>query len=177
MGRPAVTFKGANEISVALKNRPYTKIYNDLLCARSFSVRMLDGALIQMMYMFDGNELEQHRLAYFHNPDLEPYQNDPEIYLVDQIYAEIASRHVSGFPFRFDFNARTGVHSKSHLTLGQYKNCRIPVTHPVRPTQFVDFLLRNFYDVRYLNQLPSALDEFDESIEPAARALTHVHML
>lgn len=44
-------------------------------------------------------------------------------------------------------------HPYCHLTLGQYKNCRIPVDKPVSPMQFVTFILENFYYVPMKNFL------------------------
>ena len=36
-------------------------------------------------------------------------------------------------------------HPASHVTFGQFLNCRIPVSMPVTPRKFILFLLRNFY--------------------------------
>jgi len=36
-------------------------------------------------------------------------------------------------------------HPYCHLTLGQYKNCRIPIEKPISPNQFMTFILENFY--------------------------------
>ena len=179
--RTSVTFHGAENATIALKKRPYSEIYYELFHLRAFSVVMLDGALVQMMYMFKGFEIEQHRLAYFHNPDLELFQNNPDIYLQDEIHADIVARHIFGFPFRFDFDARPGRyetvrHPKSHFTLGQYEKCRIPVTQPVGPAQFVDFVLRNFYDTKFTNNLPKAREKFNESIDATERTLVHVRI-
>lgn len=101
----------------------------------SYNMRMLDGALIHMMYRFRNNQLEAHRLAFFPSPFLGEFQNNPEIYLEDEIYAEVIMRNIVPFPLRFDFDCREEVvvemyHPKSHLTLGQYQNCRIPVSSP-----------------------------------------------
>ena len=51
-------------------------------------------------------------------------------------------------PLRFDFDAQTFkevIHPYSHMTLGNYKDCRIPVKCPIAPKKFILFLLRNFY--------------------------------
>ncbi len=141
-------------LSFALKNVPYHEIYSELDRTQTYNIRMLDGALIQMMYRFKNNRIETHRLAFFPSPFLEEFQNNPEIYLEDEIYAEVIDKNIVPFPLRFDFDCREGVfvevdHPKSHLTLGQYQNCRIPVSAPVTPYSFINFLLRNFYNTAY----------------------------
>ena len=121
----------------ALRNRPYGEIYQHLVQERAYNVKMLDGALIQMMYTFADRTLQRHRLAFFSAPHLENFQNDPEIYLEDEFYADVVARNIVPFPLRFDYDDQDGhqelVHPKSHLTLGQYENCRIPVTAPMAP--------------------------------------------
>ena len=67
-------------------------------------------------------------------------------------------------PLRFDYDASEDLHQiinhpKTHLTLGQYRNCRVPVSAPLPPIQFMGYLLRNFYHTAYRNYastLPSA---------------------
>ena len=177
-----VTFDKADYISTALKDRAYDEIYYELVKNGAYTAKMLDGALLQMMYMFSRNTLERHRLAFFPAPHLDEFQNDPDIYLEDEIYADILSKGKVPFPIRFDYDARSDVHvklkhPKSHLTLGQYRNCRIPVTAPMTPFWFVDFVLRNFYHTafaRYADELPSCDGSFAESILPDERRIVHI---
>ena len=177
-----VTFRNAGYVSDALKARAYDEIYHELAKRRAYTVKMLDGALIQMMYMFSNADLQRHRLAFFPAPHLDEFQNNPDIYLEDEIYADIISKGKVPFPIRFDYDARSDVHAKlehprSHLTLGQYKNCRIPVTAPMTPFWFIDFILRNFYHTafnKYADQLPSHDGSFEESILPEERGVVHI---
>lgn len=177
-----VTFDKAEHVSVALKNRPYNEIYQHLVQERAYSVKMLDGALIQMMYIFDSGTLQRHRLAFFSAPHLEEFQNNPNIYLNDEIYADVIARNIVPFPVRFDYDVREGhyrelVHPKSHLSLGQYENCRIPVTAPLTPLWFIDFILRNFYDTtakRYTGGLFAPGSSFVESILPTEQNIVHI---
>ena len=145
-----VTFVNAKAVSAALKDREYEDVYQEMVDARAYNLKMLDGAIVQMMYEFEDGVLLRHRLAFFPSPRLRPFQEDAEAYLEDALFAEIVSRRIVPFPLRFDFDAREGVfepliHPKSHLTLGQYEDCRIPVTSPLTPKWFIDFILRNFY--------------------------------
>ena len=177
-----VTFDAAERVSVAMRNRSYREIYQHLVEERAYNMRMLDGALLQMMYVFTGRMLQRHRLAFFSAPHLEEFQNNPEIYLNDEIYADVVARNIVPFPLRFDYDAREGrdhelVHPKSHLSLGQYENCRIPVTAPLTPFRFLDFILRNFYhtaSAAHVESLPTQVGSFPESILPAERGVVYV---
>lgn len=70
-GLSEVTFQNAEYLSIALKNLPYKEIYERLVQGEAYNVKMLDGALIQMMYAFADGTLQRHRLAFFPAPHLE----------------------------------------------------------------------------------------------------------
>ena len=144
---------------------------------------MLDGALVQMLYEFSDGVVQRHRLAFLPAPHLDEFQNAPDTYLDDELHGDVVARRVVPFPLRYDYDARAGRHRelhhpRSHLTLGQYEQCRIPVTAPVAPHWFVDFVLRNFYHTpsrQYADEMPSSGGwRFDESITTAERRLVHV---
>jgi hypothetical protein len=182
--RVEVTFPQAGSVSIALSDQPYEETYDMLAAERVYVVKFPDGALVQMQYVFEGRELQQHRLAFFPSPHLEEFQNHPEVYLEEDIYADVVGRNVVPFPIRFDFDSRDGVwreldHPKSHLTLGQYENCRIPVTSPLSPVVFLDFVLRNFYNTafgRYADQLPKTGWAFGNSILLLERSVMHIQV-
>lgn len=180
--RVEITFPNSKHISAALKDLEYEEIYGLLVRERIYNVKMLDGALIQMMYEFADNVVVRHRLAFVPAPHLYDFQRSPDVYLGDELHADIVAKNVVPFPFRYDYDARDGryqdvTHARSHLTLGQYENCRIPVSAPVTPHWFIDFLLRNFYDTpirRYADEISPTGDSFDESITSAERHVVHV---
>ncbi len=177
-----VSFPGAKYIGIALRDCPYEEIYRDLADSRAFNIKMLDGALIQMTYQFDRGGLLNHRLASFPSPSLAEFQNDPQSYFDDELYADIVANNIVHVPLRFDYDASEDrhqvlTHPKSHLTLGQYRNCRIPVSAPLTPLQFIDFILRNFYHTAYQNyaaKLPTASARFPDSILPEERSVVHI---
>jgi hypothetical protein len=179
-----VTFPGAEHVSVAMKDMPYGEIYDHLAKERAYVIKMMDGAIIQMMYAFVGRNLERHRLAFLPSPYLEEFQNCPEIYLEDEIYADIIAKGIVPFPIRFDYDAREGVHRelehpKSHLSLGQYANCRIPVSSPLTPFHFVEFILRNFYHVAHMrlaDQLPRFTQTFNDTIAHSETGVIHIRI-
>ena len=177
-----VGFPGAEHVGIALRDRPYEEIYKDLLHSRAFNIKMLDGALIQMTYQFTHGGLLNHRLAFFPSPSLGEFQNDPQSYFEDDLYADIVANNIVHVPLRFDYDVSDELHQvlthpKSHLTLGQYRNCRIPVSAPLTPLQFIDFLLRSFYHTAYQNyasKLPTASARFPISIHAEERNVVHM---
>ena len=168
-------------LSIALDdNMPYCDIYDDLYKNRCFICKFIDGALIQLMYTFKQHKIHKHRLAFFSSPYLEKYQNEPELYSDNVMYSDILKKNIVAFPVRFDFenyDKEDSSHPKSHLTLGQYKNCRIPVTSPLTPLQFFDFILRNFYNSAYIefgNEIFKDTDHFIKSITDDECKITHL---
>lgn len=177
-----ITFGNAGYMSVALGGTPYAEVYSDFVRHRVFNAKLLDGALIQMMYLFADGALRQHRLAFFPSPHLERFERDPESYEADRMYADIVARSVLPLPIRFDYDSRDErhvdlAHPKSHLTLGEYAHCRIPVTAPLTPHRFVDFILRSFYRTPsgdLAAALPRLPGTFAGSMTSAERSVLHV---
>ncbi|MGQ4808539.1 hypothetical protein NKDENANG_01922 [Candidatus Entotheonellaceae bacterium PAL068K] len=154
-GITEIGLQAKSDLSMALKNVAYRDVYDELERTQTYNLKMLDGALIQMMYRFHNEAIEAHRLAFFPSPYLEEFQNNPEIYVSDEMYAEVIMRNIVPFPMRFDFDFRVEVamaleHPVSHLSLGQYENCRIPVSAALTPFYFISFVLRNFYHTAYI---------------------------
>ena len=163
----SVYISGNKDLSIALKNIAYQDIYRILEEDKNYNIKMIDGALIQLMYDFKGNELIKYRLAFFPSPSLEEFQNNSEIYETDELYADVIDKNIVATPIRFvyDPNAKNTIpvkHPKSHLTIGQYKNCRIPIAIPLTPNIFMDFILRSFYNTSH-STFSSKLD-FDKVI-------------
>lgn len=177
-----VTFENAEYISDALNIASYVEVYKYFVRNRTFNFKLLDGALVQMTYAFAGRSLEQHRLAFLSAPHLEQFGQDPSSYMEDEMYREIVARNILPVMLRFDYDSREDrhkdvAHPKSHLTFGEYDHCRIPVSAPLTPHRFVDFILRNFYTTRYgefVSGLPCFDATFANTITPAERSILHV---
>lgn len=140
-----IVWDGFDDISNVLKDSSYIKIYDDCVQKRAFNFKLIDGGLIQLMYRCKGNDILMHRLAFYPNPHTERYLDNLE---------EFEDVHFGKTPIRFDFDRDKKkyvehYHSYSHLTLGDYKDCRIPVSQPVSPFQFISFILKNFYRKKF----------------------------
>lgn len=185
-GKPNAKFEisvsNAEGLTVALKNVAYRDIYGELEKARCFNVKMIDGALVSLRYRFLAGTICEHSLSYFPSPDLEQFQNEPEIYLDDEVFADVVAKNIVPFPIRFDFSDDEKKfvevhHPYSHLTLGQYNNCRIPVCSPLGPLAFGGFILRNFYNTAYRKfsaKFPISKLGFANTITAKERKIPHV---
>ena len=147
-----ISYTGIHDISIAIKDLAYEEIYQQLEETKNYNIKMIDGALIQLLYDYQHGKLISHRLAFFPSPSLESFQNEPEVYEDDELYADILAKNIVTFPIRFDFdpkNFKELEHPRTHVTFGQYKNCRIPVSNPLTPELFINFILRNFYNTAF----------------------------
>lgn len=169
--------------SIFLRNMSYSDMYKQLITMGKYNIKMIDGALISMSYRFDNNHLIKHRLSFFPSPDLEMFQNEPDIYIMDELYSDIIDKRIVAVPIRFDFDKRVNAykpieHPISHLTLGQYKNCRIPVVSALTPYQFLSFIVLNFYHTaykKYSNYFTLFTDCFETTIFAEEREVLHIH--
>lgn len=131
----------------------YSELYR--LCADSgaYDLRFLDGALVQFHFEFRAGRkggLRRSGASFLPAPDLTPFQDQPDLYLLDELYGDVVDRRSVSVPLRFDYDSRPEVvedlhHPESHLTIGQYPHCRVPVTSAVSPYFFIEFILRAFY--------------------------------
>jgi hypothetical protein len=157
---PRISWQDQRDLSIALKNVPYADKYEVLQKDRNFNFKMVDGALVQMLYEFNANgrELQSHRLAFFPSPTLERYDSNPnayeEQYYGDSEFHDLIEKNIVAFPIRLDFNVKPDLfteieHPYSHATFGEYEFCRIPVSSPLTPSIFMHFILRNFYNYAF----------------------------
>ena len=64
---------------------------------------------------------------------------------LNALYAEVAKDVVTTPCFDFDTTAFSDyIHPMSHFTVGQYRNCRIPVLGALTPYRFLNVVLRPF---------------------------------
>jgi hypothetical protein len=146
-------------LSFSLKNEKYQDLYKACLKEGDYNLVLIDGALIQMKYRFYKENVIEHVLSFYPSPYIERFQDNPEDYMEtyfsgDDFFSEIYDDLIICSPLRFDFNDDDKIfkevsHPKSHLTIGDYKDCRIPIRNPISPNRFIKFILRNFYFDKY----------------------------
>lgn len=139
--------------SISLRDISYEEIYTDIERNDGYHIKLPDGGLLIFQYTFDGKGvLTKSRLCYFPSFDLPTVDQAPHLYENDELYGDVILKKLVRFPIRFDYDPGSHIeveHPMSHLTLGQYENCRIPVEGAISPNAFVIFLLRNFYSHSY----------------------------
>ena len=116
----SIYINGKQDLSIALKNISYKEIYTVLEKDKNYNIKMIDGALIQLMYLFEEDKLIKYRLAFFPSPSLEEFQNNSEIYEIDEIYADVIAKNILPVPIRFDYDPKSSIkieHPSSHLTI------------------------------------------------------------
>lgn len=154
-----ITWSNFKDIGFALKNQSYEQIYNECIGDSAYNFRLLDGALIQLMYSVSKKEIVRHRLAFFPNPNFEQFIDSPsdfeELHYGNELFSDMVNKKATPFAIRIDYDNDKGKfieysHSLTHLTLGNYTNCRIPVSNPVSPMKFVFFILHSFYLEKFL---------------------------
>lgn len=146
-----ITWANSKNIAFTLKNKSYEEIYREIDKERDYNFKMLDSAVVQMKYRFYKNDVIEHILAYYPNPNIEGFKDNPEDYERDyygnKLFSEISSKKIVVFPIRFDYSqAFTDCeHPFVHATFGNYESCRIPAFAPISPNRFILFILRSFY--------------------------------
>ena len=169
-----VVWQNFKDISLYLKNLDYTTIYNEMEKNHNYNIKLPDGGILQLMYRFNrtGTELQSQRLGYYPSPSYEIYQNDAELYDEDYIYGDILNKDILPVIIRADYNKddveSEAHHPYSHITLGGYKNCRIPADKPISPMKFVKFIMEHFYYV------PSSKLEFNFQLENIVKYEEHI---
>ncbi len=184
----SISFREGGNISNLLKNVSYEEKYALINKENNYNVKLLDGALLQLMYQFtaNGRELVSHRLAYYPAPHLPNYEAEPEDYeskyFGESEFHDLVELNVVKTPLRFDFNSDGKTfkeihHPYSHLHLGEYESCRIPVYSAVCPSSFINFILRNFYNSAlrsYCEDYSFAVTRADKTITDNESVLMHV---
>ncbi|WP_157571768.1 DUF2290 domain-containing protein [Nocardioides alkalitolerans] len=165
---------------------PHAELHRELTARNSFDLRFLDGALMTFKYEFSASgkgQLRRSAVSFLPSPDLTVFQEDPELYLGDALFGDVVDEGAVTVPLRFDYDAREAVveelrHPVSHLTIGSYKHCRIPLTCGASPYYVIEFVLRAFYQTPTLawsSDLPGPRTEPPvATISDLERTLIHV---
>ena len=144
-----IGWQGQKRTGLLFKDVPYREIYDTIAKDRNFNFVFFDGSIVQILYRFSRNNLISHRLAYYPCPDSGEFFStvfqDGGYESTEMI--DYLPKNELMLPLRFDFrfSNENEAHSLTHIHLCNYQNCRIPVSSPITPSLFLDFVLRNFY--------------------------------
>ena len=186
-----ITCKEGVDLAAVLKNVKYHEKYTVLNDDQNYNIKLLDGAIIQMMYSFNttGRDLLSHRLAFFPAPDIENYEDNPDAhetkYFGSSEFHDLVEPNVIKTPLRFDYSDQLNLfvethHPYTHLHLGEYEGCRIPLFSPLTPAVFINFILRNFYNTalrNYCDDYSFPIKKgFSSTITSNESKLLHMHI-
>lgn len=150
-----IVWANYKNLSFSLKDEDYLTQYESCMRERDFVFQLLDGAFVQMKYEFENDEITSHVLGYFPSPKIDNFQDFPDefenTFYGNVWFAENRDRYIVAFPLRFDYSEvhEDRFHPRSHASLGNFTDCRIPVRRPLSPNIFVEFILRNFYTDKF----------------------------
>ncbi len=179
-GKDIISWSNHSGNSITLKSIPYKYIYKEILKLKNYNIKLIDSSLIQFFFIFEKNKIIFHKLSCYPNPDplaLDSFSEDANELL--EGYFDNRANNVFP-PIRFDYDeSRADIitHPKSHFSIGQFEECRIPVNRPITPNVFMKFLLRNFYNPLFLDNI-SLLDlkiknKFNKTIHHKEKEIIH----
>lgn len=148
-----VSWHGFNDGARLLAHRglPRLEVYRAWVASGAYSALLPDGALLQISYDFEGDELVAHRLAYVPCPfEVDPYllQEEPVTDVIDMYASQHGAVEAlvlqTTVRFDYDINQAKPGHPAAHLTLNA-SDCRLACAGPLRLGHFISFVFRNFY--------------------------------
>lgn len=167
-----VTWSGRCQSSkVTFSNTKSAKeIHDELLANRQFLMLFFDKSILQAEYVVSGGKIVKQRLQFIKIYDYIEQEGYNDNYF-DEGLREIP---IPIF-IRFDYDPQNHVdlkHSKSHLSISNHNNCRIPVSRNITLKQFVSFILKEVYDnydIKFTTYL-----EHEETITEAEKSVIHL---
>jgi hypothetical protein len=159
--------------------------YLTLLENQEYSFLMRDGAVLQISYVFNGTEIERHRLCYHPCPfaitsrDIRGFEGGLLELIQSSFMDRLEESVLMRTPIRFDFapEQATASHPASHITLND-PSCRVPARSPLGFDTFMKFILENFYpDIWEHSTVKGALvlHQETECLAPLDRVRAHLY--
>lgn len=166
--------------------------YADIGRTRNYSLKFLDGGLVQYFCLFRNDRIARQRLCFYQSPVIRPYNSEQSGYdawITSSTDSEDESRALFGHPhfeyrdvvsFRLDYapeQYESVIHPQVHLHLNSFESCRIPVTGPVGVASFFRLLVKNFYAHAWTRVSPLLRDQGDVDLEDTIDGAEqgHVH--
>lgn len=126
--------------------------YLTILENQEYSYLMRDGGVFQISYVFNGAEIERHRLCFHPCPfaitsrDIRNFEGGLLELIQHSFMDRLEDNVLMRTPIRFDFapDQAAASHPASHITLND-PSCRVPARCPLAFDTFMKFILENFY--------------------------------
>lgn len=172
-----ISFTGKNGSGgiVYDKHVSCTRLMDELLLQRQYTILLYDKSIIQAEFQIDGDTIIKERLVFIkkHN----------KIWDIDEIdeydaFEEDWFSEEDGIPIlmRIDYDPqehRECEHASSHLTLSNHESCRIPMKQAVTFSEFIRFILIHFYN-KQLQKTEYRLNG-PEDITAAEKKMIHIN--
>ena len=131
----------------------------------NYTFKLIDGGMIEINSMYRNNALIKQRLLYMQRPyslaevDFQDLGEVKELEAHDEPL-EMERKSVNDSQakglicIRFDFDpnpdiAKELVHPRTHLTISNFKTCRIPISNPMTSKQFIELIIGQFYTYKF----------------------------
>ena len=129
-------------------NINYSRLINELLYNRQYTILFYDMGFIQAEFYVRGNRIVKERLLFIKKHNVVWNRDEINNWEVND---EPWFENENGIPivFRVDYdpdNFEEMVHPNTHFTLSNYESCRIPIKGVVTFSEFVKFVMKNFYE-------------------------------
>lgn len=152
------------------------ELLKEFLEKRQFSVELYDKSLFQFECIVNNNKVEKMRMLFVKKDNITWEFEQVEMNDVNEDNEWF--ENILGVPIliRIDYDPEEYVdmkHSKAHMTLSNAKNCRIPMKTFFMFSDFVCFILDNFYDIQ-INKNPIKYNN-DVDISDSELSLFHIN--
>lgn len=126
---------------------------DDILDNRQFTVELYDKSIFQFECIVNDNKIEKMRMVFLKKDNIIWEIEKINLYESQEDEQDEWFEISYGIPImiRVDYDPSEyvdKVHSKSHLTLSNSQNCRIPMKTYFMFSEFVEFILINFYNIQ-----------------------------
>jgi hypothetical protein len=159
--------------------------YITILENQEYSYLMRDGAALQISYIFNGANIERHRLCYhpcpfaFTERDVRNFEGGLLELIQNSYMSRLEESVLMRTPIRFDFAPQQAatLHPASHVTFND-PSCRVPARCPLGFDTFMKFIFENFYsDILEHPTIKKALvfQQEPECLTAQDRKRAHLH--
>lgn len=130
-------------------NITYAYLIDELLENRQYAALLYDKSIIQAEYIVQQNEIIKERLVFIKKHNVIWSRDEiNECEANDEDWFE----NINGIPiiFRIDYDKEAFkdiIHPKTHFTFSNHESCRVPVKGVVTFSEFMKFIMQNFYDM------------------------------